>query len=92
MINLDQSDTQLQTFWSNMSLELFKNVKLLYEQIETQFMERAADDSLGAQMAVGGSNPGVKTWIALANLSQLFCVFSCGHMATYLCKYPNGLS
>ncbi|KAI7784670.1 hypothetical protein LA080_009607 [Diaporthe eres] len=70
MINLDQSDAQLQTFWSNMSLELFKNVKLLYEQIETQFMERAADDSLGAQMA-------------------LFCVFSCGHMATYLCKYPN---
>lgn len=52
MINLDQSDAQLQTFWSNMSLELFKNVKLLYEQIETQFMERVADDSLGAQMAV----------------------------------------
>jgi hypothetical protein len=24
--------------------------------------------------------------------SQLFCVFSCGHMATYLCKYPNGSS
>lgn len=70
MINLDQSDPQLQTFWSNMSLELFKNVKLLYEQIETQFMERAPDDSLGAQMA-------------------LFCVFSCGHMATYLCRYPN---
>lgn len=70
MINLDQSDPALQTFWSNMSLELFKNVKLLHEQIETQFMERAPDDSLGAQMA-------------------LFCVFSCGHMATYLCKYPN---
>lgn len=70
MINLDQSDPQLQTFWTNMSLELFKNVKLLHEQIETQFMERAPDDSLGAQMA-------------------LFCVFSCGHMATYLCKYPN---
>ncbi|KAL1859738.1 hypothetical protein Daus18300_009460 [Diaporthe australafricana] len=51
MINLDQSDTQLQNFWSNMSLELFKNVKLLHEQIETQFMERVADDSLGAQMA-----------------------------------------
>ncbi|ROW10394.1 hypothetical protein VMCG_01645 [Cytospora schulzeri] len=70
MINLDQSDPQLQTFWSNMSLELFKNVKLLHEQIETQFLERAPDDSLGAQMA-------------------LFCVFSCGHMATYLCRYPN---
>lgn len=53
-----------------MSLELFKNVKLLHEQIETQFLERAPDDSLGAQMA-------------------LFCVFSCGHMATYLCRYPN---
>lgn len=61
MINLDQSDAQLQTFWSNMSLELFKNVKLLYEQIETQFMERAADDSLGAQMAVCGSNSGAIT-------------------------------
>lgn len=90
MISLDQSDAQLQTFWSNMSLELFKNVKLLYEQIETQFMERAADDSLGAQMAVCGSNPDYL--IDPANLPQLFCVFSCGHMATYLCKYPNGLS
>lgn len=91
MINLDQSDTQLQNFWSNMSLELFKNVKLLYEQIETQFMERVADDSLGAQMAVSGSSPGSIIYRP-ANSFQLFCVFSCGHMATYLCKYPNGMS
>lgn len=28
-----------------------------------------------------------KTWL-MTNM-QLFCVFSCGHMATYLCKYPN---
>lgn len=52
MINLEQSDSELQTFWSNMSMELFKNVKLLHEQIETQFMERAPDDTMGAQMAV----------------------------------------
>lgn len=92
MINLDQSDAQLQTFWSNMSLELFKNVKLLYEQIETQFIERVADDSLGAQMAVCGSNPGAPLPSTQLIFPQLFCVFSCGHMATYLCKYPNGLS
>lgn len=52
MINLEQSDSELQTFWSNMSMELFKNVKLLHEQIETQFMERSPDDTMGAQMAV----------------------------------------
>lgn len=55
MINLEQSDPELQTFWSNMSMELFKNVKLLHEQIETQFMERSPDDSMGAQMAVSAS-------------------------------------
>lgn len=68
MINLDQLEPQMQTFWSNMSLELFKNVKLLYEQIETQFMERAADDSLGAQMAVRNSDPG-----AIYLLPRLIC-------------------
>lgn len=52
MINLEQTDSELQTFWSNMSEELFKNVKLLHEQIETQFMERSPDDTMGAQMAV----------------------------------------
>lgn len=52
MINLEQSEPELQKFWSNMSLELFQNVKLLYEQIETQFMERSPDDTMGAQMAV----------------------------------------
>lgn len=52
MINLDQSEPELQKFWSNMSLELFQNVKLLHEQIETQFMERSPDDTMGAQMAV----------------------------------------
>lgn len=55
MINLEQSDSELQTFWSNMSMELFKNVKLLHEQIETQFMERSPDDTMGAQMAVSSS-------------------------------------
>lgn len=55
MINLEQSDAELQTFWSNMSMELFKNVKLLHEQIETQFMERSPDDTMGAQMAVSAS-------------------------------------
>lgn len=52
MINRDQSEPGMQTFWSNMSIELFNNVKLLAEQIETQFMERAPDDTMGAQMAV----------------------------------------
>lgn len=52
MINLEQSEPELQKFWSNMSLELFQNVKLLYEQIETQFLERSPDDTMGAQMAV----------------------------------------
>lgn len=52
MINLDQSEPTMQKFWSNMSLELFQNVRLLHEQIETQFMERSPDDTMGAQMAV----------------------------------------
>lgn len=55
MINIEQAEPQLQPFWSNMSLELFKNVKALHEQIDTQFMERSPEESLGAQMAVGVS-------------------------------------
>lgn len=38
-------------FWSTMALELFQNVRDLYDQIDTQFLERLPDESVGAQMA-----------------------------------------
>ena len=52
MIFPDQSEPNLRAFWSNMALEMFKNVRELYEQIDTQFIDRAPDEHLGAQMAV----------------------------------------
>lgn len=52
MIYPEQTEPSLRGFWSNMALEVFKNVRELYEQIDTQFMDRAPDEHLGAQMAV----------------------------------------
>lgn len=37
-------------FWHGMSLDLFKNVKELYEQIDSQFQTRTAIDGKGIQM------------------------------------------
>ncbi|KAL8338559.1 hypothetical protein RB598_007076 [Gaeumannomyces tritici] len=57
-------------FWADMSLELFRNVRGLYEQIDAQFKDRRPEDGTGAQITS-------------------FCVYSCGILAAYLCKYPN---
>ncbi|KAK0733686.1 hypothetical protein B0T26DRAFT_631339 [Lasiosphaeria miniovina] len=70
MISYDKFDPKLTAFWARMSLELFRNVKDLYEQIETQYGDRSPEEGTGAQMAA-------------------FCVYSCGFLAGYLCKYPN---
>ncbi|KLU92072.1 hypothetical protein MAPG_11019 [Magnaporthiopsis poae ATCC 64411] len=57
-------------FWADMSLELFRNVRGLYEQIDAQFKDRRPDDGTGAQITS-------------------FCVYSCGMLSAYLCKYSN---
>ncbi|EON99010.1 putative general repressor of transcription-like protein [Phaeoacremonium minimum UCRPA7] len=57
MIFPDQSEPNLRAFWSNMALEMFKNVRELYEQIDTQFIDRAPDEHLGAQMASAPTRP-----------------------------------
>ncbi len=52
IMSYDKSDPSLTQFWAKLSLTLFDNVKLLFEQIETQHAARSPDDGLGAQMAV----------------------------------------
>jgi hypothetical protein len=41
----------LYRFWSNMSLDLFQNIRRIYEQIDAQFTGRSPEESVGAQMA-----------------------------------------
>ncbi|KAK3331041.1 hypothetical protein B0H66DRAFT_466912 [Apodospora peruviana] len=70
MISLDKSDPKLASFWAQMAVELFSNVKALFEQIDTQYVDKSPEEGMGAQMAA-------------------FCVYTCGFLACYLCKYPN---
>jgi len=56
ILHLEQFDANLRQFWSNLSLDLFKNVWQLYEQIDAQFLDRSPDESTGAQVAVSGFN------------------------------------
>ncbi|KAK3394123.1 hypothetical protein B0H63DRAFT_36844 [Podospora didyma] len=51
IISHDKSDSTLTPFWARMSLDLFRNVRDLYEQIETQYADRSAEEGMGAQMA-----------------------------------------
>ena len=52
IMSCDKTDLSLAQFWSRMSLELFQNVALLFEQIDTQHSSRSPNDGLGAQMSV----------------------------------------
>lgn len=51
IINPETKDSNMLTFWSNMSHELFQNVRALYDQVDAQFTGRPADTGVGAQMA-----------------------------------------
>jgi hypothetical protein len=45
-----EPDPGLRRFWAQMSLELFSNVRTLYEQIDTQFKARTNENGRGVQM------------------------------------------
>ncbi|KAI5467791.1 hypothetical protein BGZ63DRAFT_344761 [Mariannaea sp. PMI_226] len=45
------NDEQKRIFFSKLSLELFYNVRRLFQQIDAQFTGRTPDESVGAQMA-----------------------------------------
>ncbi|KAK0729701.1 hypothetical protein B0H67DRAFT_559408 [Lasiosphaeris hirsuta] len=47
----EKTDPDTGRFWGAMSLELFKNVKGLFEQIDTQYSDRSPEEGMGAQMA-----------------------------------------
>ncbi|KAK4133360.1 hypothetical protein BT67DRAFT_462911 [Trichocladium antarcticum] len=70
MISYDKSDPELTAFWVDMARELFRNLNVLYEQIEAHYAERSFEDGPGAQMVA-------------------FCVYSCGFLACYPCKFPS---
>lgn len=42
---------QRRAFFANMSDDLFRNVRELYEQIDAQFSVRSSEEGVGAQMA-----------------------------------------
>lgn len=50
-LTLTSKDEQKQAYFSNLSLELFHNVRRLFDQIDAQFTRRSPDESVGAQMA-----------------------------------------
>lgn len=52
MISYDKSDPELTAFWVDMARELFRNLNVLYEQIEAHYAERSFEDGPGAQMVV----------------------------------------
>ncbi|PHH80997.1 hypothetical protein CDD83_3655 [Cordyceps sp. RAO-2017] len=51
VINPDVKSRQKQAFFSDLSRELFRNVRQLYEQVDAQFTDRTPDESVGAQIA-----------------------------------------
>jgi hypothetical protein len=57
IISSETQDAEHRSFWSNMSRELFLNVRELYEQIDAQFSVRSAGESVGAQMTVSIATP-----------------------------------
>ncbi|OAA77629.1 chitinase 1 precursor [Akanthomyces lecanii RCEF 1005] len=48
---IQRKETRQQAFFSTLSLDLFRNVHGLYQQIEAQFTDRTPDESVGAQIA-----------------------------------------
>lgn len=52
----DKSQPERTAFWTEMSRQLFSNVRDLYEQIDTQYNERSPEEGPGAQMAVSTDN------------------------------------
>ncbi|KAH6900781.1 hypothetical protein B0T10DRAFT_393556, partial [Thelonectria olida] len=50
-LTLGSKDESKRAFFSKLSLELFHNVRRLFDQIDAQFTGRAPDESVGAQMA-----------------------------------------
>ncbi|KAL4405155.1 hypothetical protein CABS03_13337 [Colletotrichum abscissum] len=51
IIKPDEKDMQRRAFFANMSDDLFRNVRELYEQIDAQFSVRSSEEGVGAQMA-----------------------------------------
>lgn len=51
IINLGQKEANQRLFFSNLSNQLFSNVRDLFQQIDAQFTGRSPDESVGAQMA-----------------------------------------
>lgn len=51
VIKPDPKDGQKQAFFAELSKELFRNVRQLYEQVDAQFTDRTPDESVGAQIA-----------------------------------------
>lgn len=50
-IKPDPENAEKQAFFAELSKELFRNVRQLYEQIDAQFTDRTPDESVGAQIA-----------------------------------------
>ncbi|KAK2777866.1 hypothetical protein CKAH01_11912 [Colletotrichum kahawae] len=51
IIKTDEKDTQRRSFFSQMSDDLFRNARELYEQVDAQFSVRSSEEGVGAQMA-----------------------------------------
>ncbi|KAI8293508.1 putative transcriptional regulatory protein [Colletotrichum sp. SAR11_240] len=51
IIKTEEKDTQRRSFFSQMSDDLFRNVRELYEQVDAQFSVRSSEEGVGAQMA-----------------------------------------
>lgn len=91
MISHDKTDPDLTTFWAGMAQKLFWNVNILYEQIETHYVDKAPGDGPGAQMAVS-TNGQILGVLNLMKPLQAFCFYTCGVLACYPCKFPNSKS
>src|SRR5690349_21442435 len=72
-----------------MAHKLFWNVNILYEQIETQYADQSPDEGPGAQMAVRTIVPDSMTFRCCQGPRQAFCVYTCGFLACYACKFPH---
>ncbi|GJC97436.1 hypothetical protein ColKHC_06262 [Colletotrichum higginsianum] len=51
IIKTDEKDPQRRAFFAQMSDDLFRNVRELYEQVDAQFSVRSSEEGVGAQMA-----------------------------------------
>ncbi|KAM4065330.1 fungal specific transcription factor [Hirsutella rhossiliensis] len=51
VIKPDTKNREKQAFFSDLSKDLFRDVRQLYEQVDAQFTDRTPDESVGAQIA-----------------------------------------